>query len=244
LAADLAGAHLRDLPPLVDLLPLADPDPGSVPLRLQFRGSGPFAAALVLRRDGVRRQAVVLASGFWRWAARDVEGRDAYRRLWSGVAGWLMEKDPGGAAREARPERRVFAPGQEVRWRIPGEGGDSVRLRVMAAGDTVLDTLVTAGPAVAVGALPPGSYAYQVHGPGNARSEGRFDVEDRTLEMLPVRAAPSAGGAAPGAGDGATGASVGAVRGSRPLRTTPWPYLLILGLLCAEWVGRRRAGLR
>ena len=30
----------------------------------------------------------------------------------------------------------------------------------------------------------------------------------------------------------------------RPLRTSPWPYLLILVLLSAEWVLRRRRGLR
>jgi len=32
--------------------------------------------------------------------------------------------------------------------------------------------------------------------------------------------------------------------GNRPLRAWPFPYLLILGALCAEWIGRRRAGLR
>jgi hypothetical protein len=29
-----------------------------------------------------------------------------------------------------------------------------------------------------------------------------------------------------------------------PLRTEPWPYLLLIGLLCGEWIGRRRSGLR
>ena len=29
-----------------------------------------------------------------------------------------------------------------------------------------------------------------------------------------------------------------------PLRTEPWPYLLVIGLLCGEWIGRRRSGLR
>ena len=30
----------------------------------------------------------------------------------------------------------------------------------------------------------------------------------------------------------------------RPLRAFAWPYLLLLALLCAEWVFRRRSGLR
>jgi hypothetical protein len=29
-----------------------------------------------------------------------------------------------------------------------------------------------------------------------------------------------------------------------PLRTRPWPYLLVIALLCGEWIGRRRSGLR
>jgi hypothetical protein len=33
-------------------------------------------------------------------------------------------------------------------------------------------------------------------------------------------------------------------RPGSPLRTRPWPYLLVIGLLCAEWIGRRRSGLR
>lgn len=37
----------------------------------------------------------------------------------------------------------------------------------------------------------------------------------------------------------------GATRGgNRPLRSSPWPYALVVLLLCAEWVVRRRAGLR
>jgi hypothetical protein len=32
--------------------------------------------------------------------------------------------------------------------------------------------------------------------------------------------------------------------GGRPLRTSAWPYLLLLAFLSLEWVGRRRAGLR
>ena len=31
---------------------------------------------------------------------------------------------------------------------------------------------------------------------------------------------------------------------SRPLRTWPLAYLVILAALCMEWIGRRRAGLR
>lgn len=287
LAADLSGADLRDLPPLTAVLPVADPAAGSVPLRLQLRGSGPFRPALLLRRPQGRREVVVLASGFWRWAARDGTARTAYRRLWSGVAGWLLAPDRESTSGQAGPERRVYGPGESVRWRIPGAGIDSARVFVLStasaasaasaasggsggsggsgraapAADTLLDTLLAAGPAVPSGSLPPGSYRYSIRmtrgseeaSAGPAR--GRFDVEDRTLEMLPPRAIPSGRvaedvAAARTAGDSggvtATGAlgPNDAVGKGRPLRTSPWPYLLILGLICAEWVGRRRVGLR
>jgi hypothetical protein len=32
--------------------------------------------------------------------------------------------------------------------------------------------------------------------------------------------------------------------GGRPMRTHPLPYLLVIGLLCGEWIVRRRSGLR
>jgi hypothetical protein len=37
---------------------------------------------------------------------------------------------------------------------------------------------------------------------------------------------------------------VGAAGGGRPLRTHPLPFLFLLLVLCAEWMGRRRLGLR
>jgi hypothetical protein len=33
-------------------------------------------------------------------------------------------------------------------------------------------------------------------------------------------------------------------RGARPLHASAWPYIAIILLLCAEWVLRRRWGLR
>jgi hypothetical protein len=240
LSADLAGLDLRDLPPLSGVLPVDETEGGSTPLQIQLRGSGPFVPALLLARQGGRRRAVVLASGFWRWSAREERGREAYRRLWSGVAGWLLEEDPDAATPEARPVRWVFQRGEEVRWRIPGGAGDSARLSLVADADTVLDTLLAAGPAVPVRTLPPGSYGFTVAGPGNASVKGRFDVEGRTTEMLPVRWVPDSTHA-PGAARPSADAPPA---GSRPLHLFPWPYLAILALLCAEWVGRRRVGLR
>jgi hypothetical protein len=254
LAGDLAGGDFRDLPPLTGVLPVADAGPGSTPLGLQLRGSGRPEAALVLRGPARlggrrRREAVVLASGFWRWAARDGAGRDAYRRLWSGVAGWLLEPDTEAVSGDVRPEPWVQKPGRSVHWLVPGAAGESAHLSVKAAADAagtaraVLDTVLAAGASAATPPLPAGTYAYVARGPGDAVARGRFDVEDRTLDMLPARGAPRVADA-DAISVSAEAAAAQPPQGTRPLRTSPWPYLLILGLVSAEWVGRRRMGLR
>jgi hypothetical protein len=178
---------------------------------------------------------VVLASGFWRWAARE-NGRDAYRRLWSGVAGWLLAGE-GAAPLEPRPATWVVPRGEPVVWTAPV---DSIaRSVVVTAGDSVVVTapLEGEGPQ-STGVLPPGAYAYRVEGiTDEVLASGRFDVAEATLEMTPLPAVPVESDAV------GTRVGVGERPGS-PLRTSAWPYLLVIALLCAEWIGRRRSGLR
>jgi hypothetical protein len=243
LAADLAGVSLREVPPLSGVLPVEGAPSRSVPLMVQLGGAGPARPALVLEASTRGRTAVVLASGFWRWAARDGVPRDAYRRLWSGVAGWLLAEDPA-ASGEVRPERWVVPVGRPLGWRIPAEGPDTVRLEILGAdGAPVLDTAVAVRASGAVTApLPPGAYRYRALRGDQLLGEGRFDVEARSEEMLPRPAAPELSSpASPGPGNAGRG-TAGAV--GTPLGRGPWPYLLVLLLLSAEWVGRRRAGLR
>ena len=236
LAGDLAGLDLLGLPPLTDLLVLPEAGPAEVPLLVQLRGTGPGHAALHLRADVTGRRAVVLASGFWRWAARDGAAREAYRRLWSGVAGWLLG-DVSATGPEVRPTTWVVERGRPVAWRVPGEGPDSVRLVVSRADTAVVDTVVARGSALSTGPHTPGSYTFRAEAQGGTPAgEGRFDVESRTAEMSypvsdPLEASAASAGGAP-------------ARPTRPLRTSIWPYLLVILLLCGEWVGRRQIGLR
>jgi hypothetical protein len=181
---------------------------------------------------------VALASGFWRWNARAGAPREAYRRLWSGVAGWLLAGDPAGAAVEIRPERWVGPRGEPVTWWMPGSTPDSVRLEIFdSTGAVAVDTTLATGGDASTRPLPEGTYGYRATSENGVRGEGRFDVEARSEEMLPLAVAPRPP-AAPDRGPRAAGAD------GRPLRTGPWLYLLVLLLLSAEWVGRRRAGLR
>ena len=80
-------------------------DPASVrgALFVQLRGAGPLEAAIHLEDGTIERTAMILVSGLWRWAARE-NGRDAYRELWSGVAGWLLgaPSEPGAQPRPIR----------------------------------------------------------------------------------------------------------------------------------------------
>jgi hypothetical protein len=77
-----------------------------------------------------------------------------------------------------------------------------------------------------------------VAGPGEGtEASGLVVVERRELDLLPRRAV-----SLPEVSVGATDAAE--ADGGRPLRTHPLPYLLLLGVLFAEWAGRRRSGLR
>jgi hypothetical protein len=240
IAGSLAGVSLQGLPPLSDVLLPVDPARVRGAVLLQLRGAGTPEAALQLDERPNGRVAVVLASGFWRWAARD-SGRDVYRRLWSGVAGWLLSGE-GASPLEPRPTQWVVPRGEPVVWSAPL---DSIPRRILvtaadsATGSGVVDAPLSAQGSQSTGVLPPGAYAYRVEGADGALlASGRFDVARATAEMAPLGMVPDVA-----ADDGSATAAADERPGS-PLRTEAWPYLIVIGLLCAEWIGRRRSGLR
>ncbi len=258
LAASLSGADLTGLPPLTAILPRRTPGTAPGPIPLQRQGSGPMEAGLVLEENGGRRRAVVLASGFWRWAFREGSDREAYRRLWAGVAGWLLASAPQEGAAPVRPEKRVWSSREPMEWRAPGLIGREVSFRLSvddsvngsangSTGDSVGDSVVLDTTVVVDGAglirtraLPVAEYSYLITLPGEDGSigSGRIESERHSLELIrqPVDISPREAGG----GAGATSRA----RLGPPLRTHPAPYILILVLLSAEWIGRRRGGLR
>ena len=237
LAAALAGLLFQSLPPLLDLMPRFGAGSGAVPAGVRLRGTGPSEAPLVLRERGGGRVAVVLASGWWRWALRPGPAEEAYGRIWSGVAGWLLGGGPVPSQR-LRPAHRVLLAGTPIEW--TGSAADSRLTVVEAAGSgerIVLDTtLAASGDAVRTPPLVPGSYRYRaVSGPDT--TAGRFDVQEASAELRhPRMAVPDSLPPPPGLREGQ---GVG-----RPLRSHPLPYLVLVALLCGEWVTRRRKGLR
>ncbi|NIP58403.1 MAG: hypothetical protein GWO00_10610 [Gemmatimonadetes bacterium] len=202
-------------------------------------------AALLLRTDAGGRTAVTLASGFWRWAAREGAPREAYRRLWGGVAGWLLASRRERAEVAVEPRARVLPQGRAVGWRVRGVESDTLRIEIRGESEgapPVLDTLieVRGGGPIETPALPPGTYTYRARGDDPAHdARGVLEITAYSDDLLRPLLEPdglSGGGAADGQRRRRSGGT--------PLRTGAAPYLLLLGLLCAEWIGRRRTGLR
>jgi hypothetical protein len=242
LAASLSGADLTGLPPLTDILPLQEPGLVPTPIPLQQQGIGPAQAALALNENGGRRRAVVLASGFWRWAFREGPDREAYRRLWAGVAGWLLATAPQDGSTGVRPSKRVWSSREPMEWRAPGSIGEAVALTLTRGDSVVVDTTVMVDGAglARTRPLPVAEYSYRITRAGDegAIGSGRIESEGYSLELL--RRPADISTAAPDEDEGRqTRGGLGP-----PLRTHPGPYLLILVLLSAEWIGRRRGGLR
>ena len=76
-----------------------------------------------------------------------------------------------------------------------------------------------------------------VEGPGEGRiRSGLLVVEAPALDLQPARAVSLL--------DAVGGTALAASGAGQPLRTHPVPYLLLLVFLAAEWLGRRRSGLR
>jgi hypothetical protein len=243
LAGAMTGIPWADLAPLSS--PLASDSAGSAGLELERTG-GERVAGVVLQDRGTRRRAVVAADGFWRWGFRSEAGADAYDRLWSGIAGWLLALDDGGLGGRLGPLERVAEAGGDVPWSAVSAVDGRVAVTTTAADGTVSVDTLAIGPD-GRGLLPAraaGSYGWtaEVVAPDSVAQRGRtwsgrLEVEAHTDELRWPRDTTLVASAGPSAGEdlGPPG---------RPLRTSPWPYLLILVLLSAEWILRRRAGLR
>jgi hypothetical protein len=262
----LTSLKLDGLPPLAAVRPTELPAGAWAPL-LASRGRGAAGAVPLVagfEREG-RRTVVALADGFWRWALRDGAPRQAYRRLWSALGGWLLEDERMVDAGPIRPLNRVSPRGEALRWVATGagagaggaEGGgdstasaapaDTLALRVLDAGGAVaLDTTLTvaAGDTIALPALAPGHYSYEARSLASAGAApeavgGALTVESYSAEYLrePVSIAKAAAAAE-------EGKPVRRRAPGRPVHTEPWPYLAFVLLVSTEWIFRRRWGLR
>jgi hypothetical protein len=187
--------------------------------------------ALVVGTDAPRRTVTIVGGGFWRWQFRGGTSADAFAAFWGGIFDWLAGERAD--KRAAIPDAAAFRAGDRIRWRR-GSAADSVTTVVWRKrnGPARSDSLVLRFPSgTTIVETPP-------------MAEGEYDIFVRggasilavnaSAEWLPRQVRLKSGVVR-------SGVAVGA----RPrLRDNVWVYALIIAALCAEWLVRRKIGLR
>ncbi len=244
----LAGIDVSLFPPLTGVRAVEGPAAWS-PLRLRRGRRGEARPAIVAGVAGGRRWAISAGTAYWRWGFRPGAPGELYRGLTTGLAGWLLE-DRGVAQPSVVPLARVVARGERFRFLLPA-AADSTRLLLRdTAGAVAREERRSApGDTLTSEPLPVGRYRYEAQawrgGRVAAAGEGPLEVEAFHPELLPapvvdavVAARTSAGGGGP------EGVPAPRAEARLRLRRLGWPLLLLLALLCGEWVLRQRLGLR
>jgi hypothetical protein len=237
---ELAGAA-----PLMTLRSAERPPGSWSPLLVTHGRQGSPQPAVLAGTTGARRWAVGLGTGYWQWYFRGDDERVLYTRLWGALAGWLVRERGIAGAEAVRPARFAVPRGLPVPWVAPGLAADSFAVTLTGADGTVaLDTVITPTAVdTAFSSAPvPGRYSYRARAFANdtvTETEGQLTVERYSPEFarqpVDVSALPAPAAAVR---EGA------ARRGGTPLHATAWPYVLLVLLLAAEWILRRRWGLR
>lgn len=178
-----------------------------------------------------RRVAILGASGFWRWRFRGGARADAYSALFGALYDWLAAGRTD--RRSVIPDGEPLRAGMPVKWRR-GAATDSVTTAVLTRRDGTAqrrtETIRFADGAntAETASLAPGLYDVTTTG-GMA-----LLAVNQSRELLPQRATVRSGavGGEPAAGE------------APALRDRKWLYAVVILLLCAEWLLRRRVGMR
>lgn len=234
----LAGMDVSELPPLNSLQLTSIPDYEFAPLlagRTRTGGTSPIAIAGV---DDGKRWVTALGRGYWRWAFRGGNAKDAYARLWGGLAGWIVQGDAQVAASAIRPVTRTVARGNAVKWIASGVAADSFVVTMNAKRVVAQVNQDTANTPP----LAPGHYTYEVRAYNGkdevASARGPLTVESYSPEFIRRRADMSVFKSTPSALQHFD------KRSGTPLHSYSWFYVLLVALLAGEWILRRRWGLR
>jgi hypothetical protein len=223
----LSGSPWDSLPPL-DVSPLAATADFEILETRRARRLERRVAAIGWERP--RRVVLVTASGFWRWRFRGGVGAGVHAAFWGSVIDWLAAERSD--VRAAVPVEGSIREGRPVRWRRGSPADSVVSVALTSEQSPAADTIVLRFPAGALFAesapLPAGVYTATVRGGVSTL------VVNPTAELLPRR--PTATQGPVGAGRSLTDAP--------RLRALGWIFAIVIAALCAEWVLRRRMGLR
>lgn len=227
LLAALGGLPWDSLPPVEPGLATRDAEWVAVTSRRARRMD---ERPIVSGTSKPRRVVVVSAAGLWRWKFRGGRSADAFTALWGSVFDWLTGESAD--VRAAHPASAWVRSGETVRWRRGSARDTAATVVLRAAGAARADTLqlrfagetgIADTPALAAG-------IYDTH---TAGGDGLL-VVNQSAEWLPRR---------PAVHSGAVGSAPAADRAPRA-RTIWWLYAIALLALCAEWILRRKVGLR
>lgn len=223
LQAALGGMVIESLPPLL----ATSPARGGVTALSAAPGIAATGSLPVVSiTEGDVRRVLITAAGYSRWRARGGVSEVAFQSLIGGATDWLL--GARGLASAASPVAPLQRAGLPVRWRRGGRATSVVALT--RDGDRAVrrDTLrFSDGSEVAMAPLGVGVWRGTVDG---------------VAVVLPV--SPSREWL-PGTSTLRSGLLNGpAVAVRRGARSLGWLYLASVLLLAAEWLLRRRAGLR
>lgn len=227
--AALAGLPLDSFPPLVQVTPVQAPEDSWIGLLAREGRRGAARPVFTGRINKGRREITIAGDGLWRWAFRGGSSEQAYRSLIAASVTWLLG-GPDSTSGVARPVRPVVARARPVvfEWTGPGNPVPVAATFTDSSGQHP-DTLRFDGNGLAHIWLSPGSWMYRLSQGGS----GTVVVDTWSPEWLPgevtlpPRDAVARAGLSPS-----------------PARSWLWLFALAILALAAEWLARRRLGLR
>lgn len=223
LQASLSGMVVESLPPLMAISPARG---GVAALNAAPGATTTGAMPIVAAVDGDVRRVVVSAAGYSRWRARGGVSEAAFQALVGAATDWLL--GARGRAAVAVPASAVVRAGTAVRWRRGAQPRSIVVLTRDEDRAVRRDSLVF-GAAVETTMRSLGSGVWR----GTVDGAPVVIPVSVSREWLP-RVTTLHGG-------GLNGAAIALRRGARAFS---WLYLATVLCLAAEWLLRRRAGLR
>ena len=274
LAGDAADNDTRwdAVPALASVAPLGPPKPGASVLAVTGGPGGSPRALIAVQRFGEGRTMIFTGEASWRWRMQLPTSDQSYERFWRQAARWLAQAAPDpvrltlpvapaagdGIAVMIAARDRGYAPRSDATVNVsvtsPSGRVESVRAEPLPAQGQFR---------AAVNAPEPGIYRVAVDARQGQTALGSSTgtllvggvdpemVDPRLNEDTLQRIARASGGAVIAAGDTralldrldeSAPAAVYALR--KDLWNTGWSFAILVGLLAAEWLTRRRWGLR